>query len=41
MKFRDLKKKKFYWYFSEVWYKEYPGENVWWDTMPESYVVND
>ena len=41
MKFRDLKHKKFYWYFSEVWYKEYPGESCWWDTMPESYVVND
>lgn len=45
MKFRELKKKKFYWYFSEVWYIEYPDKHFsngkWWDTMPESYVVND
>lgn len=42
MKFRDLKHKKFYWYFGEVWYLDKDDEPpYWWDTYCESYVVND
>jgi len=45
MKLRKLKHKKFYMYFDELWYLETPNKSgscgTWWDTIGQSYVVND